>query len=91
MPATKPYPLRATKKTATYITNMQEKKHKPYCHFCGASVGEISEGTDEKVSAIYDCEKCVYNYCDQCSYETEINEKKVQKCLRCESIIEKVC
>ena len=70
---------------------MKEKEYRIQCNYCGASVGEISERTDEKVSAIYDCEKCVYNYCDQCSYETEINDKLVQKCLRCENIIEKVC
>lgn len=70
---------------------MNEEKHIPYCHFCGAKIGEISERTDEKVTAIFDCEKCWYNYCDQCSYEAEENGKKVQKCLRCDSIIEKVC
>jgi hypothetical protein len=26
-----------------------------YCHYCGTTVGQISERTDEKVHAIYDC------------------------------------
>ena len=69
---------------------MQEKENVPYCNYCGAKVGEISERTEEKVNAIYNCDKCCYNYCDQCSYETEENGKTVQKCLRCENIIEKL-
>ena len=31
---------------------------KAYCHFCGATVGQISDRTEEKVSSIYDCPKC---------------------------------
>ena len=27
---------------------------KAYCNFCGATVGQISDRTEEKVSAIYD-------------------------------------
>lgn len=27
------------------------------CHFCGASVGEIGEETEEIVTAIFDCPK----------------------------------
>jgi len=63
---------------------------KPYCHFCGSTVGQISERTGEIVNAVYDCEKCKVNYCDQCSYEKEIDGNKVQFCLRCDSEIEKV-
>ena len=60
------------------------------CNYCGASVGEISERTEGQVEAVYDCLKCKVNYCDQCSYEKEVNGQLVQRCLRCESIIEKV-
>jgi hypothetical protein len=63
---------------------------KAYCNFCGATVGQISDRTEEKVSAIYDCPKCKVNYCDQCSYGKNGNGKLVQFCLRCESKIEKV-
>jgi hypothetical protein len=63
---------------------------KAYCHFCGATVGQISDRTEEKVSSIYDCPKCRVNYCDQCSYGKEVDGKLVQFCLRCESKIEKV-
>jgi len=35
-----------------------------YCHYCGASVGEISQRTEEQVYAVYDCLKCKSNYCD---------------------------
>jgi len=64
--------------------------YKAYCHFCGATVGQISDATGEKVSAIYDCPKCNVNYCDQCSYEKDVGGKLVQFCIRCESKIEKV-
>jgi hypothetical protein len=64
--------------------------YKAYCHYCGATVGQISDRTEEKVNAIYDCSKCKANYCDQCSYRKEMDGKLVQFCLRCESTIEKV-
>ena len=63
---------------------------KAYCHFCGATVDQISDRTEQKVSSIYDCSKCRVNYCDQCSYGKEVDGKPVQYCLRCESKIEKV-
>ncbi len=63
---------------------------KAYCIFCGSTVGQISDRTDERVSAIYDCSKCMLNYCDQCSYEKEIDGKRVQFCLRCNSKLERV-
>jgi len=59
---------------------------KPYCTFCGSEVGQISERTNEKSNAIYDCPKCSRYYCDQCSYTKD----GLQFCLRCDSIIEKV-
>jgi len=43
-----------------------------------------------RVNAVYDCPKCNVNYCDQCSYEKEIDGKSVQLCLRCDSQIEKI-
>ena len=60
------------------------------CNYCGASVGEISERTEEQVEAVYDCLKCKVNYCDQCRYEKKIDGQLVQLCLRCDSKIEKV-
>jgi len=63
---------------------------KAYCHYCGSTVGQISERTEKSVNAVYDCEKCNVNYCDQCSYKKEIDGKQVQFCLRCDSQIEKV-
>jgi hypothetical protein len=59
-----------------------------YCHYCGATVGQISERTDEKVHAVYDCPRCRVNYCDQCSYFSK--EDRVQRCLRCDSKLDKV-
>jgi len=59
---------------------------KAYCLFCGSSVGQISERTDEKVSTIYWCDKCEQNYCDQCSY----NKNNIQYCLRCDTKLDKV-
>lgn len=63
---------------------------KAYCHYCGATVGQISDRTEEKVNAIYDSPKCKVNYCDQCSYGKDMGGMLVQFCLRCESKIEKV-
>lgn len=68
----------------------RDSDFKAYCHFCGATVGQISDRTEEKVSSIYDCPKCRLNYCDQCSYGKEVDGKPSQFCLRCESKIEKV-
>ncbi len=65
------------------------KEIKPYCHFCGAEVGDISDRTNKKVSTIYDCQKCKVGYCDQCSYSKEDNPN-IQLCLRCDSVIEKI-
>jgi len=61
-----------------------------YCIFCGAKVGQISERTGKSVSSIYDCPQCGVNYCDQCSYEAQINKRLVQVCLRCDSEMNKV-
>ena len=42
-------------------------KVRPYCFFCGAHVGEISEaGENQLVRAIYFCERCRYQYCTSC-------------------------
>jgi hypothetical protein len=64
--------------------------NKPYCHFCGSTVGQISERTGDNVNAIYDCQKCMRNYCDQCSYGKEIEGQSVQFCLRCDNRIEQI-
>lgn len=72
-------------------TNKEKiNNHTPYCHFCGGKIGETSERTDEEIHLIFDCEKCNFNYCDQCSYETIEKNKHVQKCLKCNNIIYKV-
>ena len=65
------------------------KEIKVYCHFCRAKIGDISEATKEKVTVIYDCRKCIANYCNQCSYPKE-DEPDVQLCLRCDSVLEKL-
>ena len=74
------------KKQETVSTNT----FKAYCNFCGSTVGQISDRTEERVTAIYDCPKCRANYCDQCSYEKDIDGGPVQFCLRCDIQIEKV-
>lgn len=61
-----------------------------YCTYCGSTVGQISDRTEDLVNAVYDCPKCKMNYCDQCSYEEEIDGKLVQLCLRCDSQMEKI-
>ncbi len=71
-------------------TSSHENLLKAFCNFCGSTVGQISERTENRVNAVYDCPKCNVNYCDQCSYEKEIDGKSVQLCLRCDSQIEKV-
>ncbi len=76
------------KKTQETVSN--KNTFKAYCMFCGSTVGQISDRTEERVTAIFDCRKCQMNYCDQCSYGKEIDEQLVQFCLRCDSQIEKV-
>ena len=76
------------KKNAGNVSRNRE--FKVYCNYCGATVGQISDRTEEKVSAIYDCPKCKVNYCDQCSYGEKADGKPAQFCLRCESKIEKI-
>ncbi len=62
---------------------------KAYCHYCRSTAGQISECAEKSVKAVYDCEKCNVNHCDQCSYEKEIDGKLAQFCLRCDGRIEK--
>jgi len=66
------------------------KQSQTYCQYCGSTIGEISQRTEELIIAMYDCEKCKVNYCDQCSYPNDIDGQIKQFCLRCESEIEKV-
>jgi hypothetical protein len=68
----------------------QGKQFQAHCHYCGSTVGEISQRTEELTNAMYDCEKCNDNYCDQCSYENDIDGQVKQFCLRCESEIKKI-
>jgi len=58
------------------------------CVYCGATVGEISDRTEQTVNAVYNCPKCAANYCDQCSYLDDAEQ--VQRCLRCDSTVEKL-
>jgi len=60
------------------------------CHFCGVNAGEIGEETGEIVTAIFDCPKCKVNYCNQCSYEKEVEGELVQLCMRCDSKLDKI-
>ncbi|MFT5872494.1 MAG: hypothetical protein ACI8WT_001425 [Clostridium sp.] len=82
--------IRMAKKTISNVGKLTDKVYIPQCHFCGGSVGEISERTGGQVNAIFDCPKCKVNYCDQCSYEDEEKSNAVQKCLRCDSELDKV-
>lgn len=70
--------------------NKVYEKQQPCCVFCGATVGDKSERTYNIVSVIYDCPKCCMNYCNQCSYEKEVNGSMFQMCLRCNSKLEKI-
>ena len=63
---------------------------KAYCFFCGSTVGQESERTDELVTAVYFCERCERNYCDQCSYEEEVCGVPRQLCMRCDNPMKKV-
>ena len=60
-----------------------------WCLFCGASPGDRSWRTDKIAGAIYYCEKCGRNYCDQCSSHAEAG-KGIVLCLRCDSKMERV-
>ena len=59
---------------------------KPHCHFCGSTVGEISDPTEGIVNAVYDCLKCRVNYCSECTYE----DGDKQRCRRCDSVVDKL-
>jgi Zn finger protein HypA/HybF involved in hydrogenase expression len=69
---------------------MNSKAIKAYCHFCGASVGDVSERTGNKAEAIYDCPKCRVNYCSQCSALKNDSVDGAVICLRCNSKMERV-
>ncbi len=70
---------------------MKKESIKAYCIFCGSTVGQISDRTDEIVTAIYDCPRCDSNYCDQCSYAKVTDDGiSIQYCLRCNSEMDKV-
>ncbi len=60
-----------------------------YCIFCGSTVGQISDRTEQPVKAVFYCPGCKVNYCDQCSYEEETDGITTQRCLRCDSRVEK--
>jgi len=55
-----------------------------WCSFCGAAVGEISERTGMEAEAMYECPRCMGNYCDQCS-GTKDRPKGTAICLACHS------
>lgn len=67
-------------------TKVRANNRKAYCHFCGSTVGQRSDRTEEIIEAIYDCSKCRVNYCSECTY----NDGDKQRCLRCESVVDKV-
>lgn len=59
-----------------------------YCIYCGSTVGQDSDihGDLRPVTAVYDCPRCKRNYCNVCSY----SDGEQQRCLRCDSVMEKV-
>jgi hypothetical protein len=66
----------------------EDQRPTAYCHFCGARPGEISERTEKLATAVYVCEKCPANYCDQCS--APLGSPETAKCLRCGSRMPRV-
>jgi hypothetical protein len=61
-----------------------------WCMFCGSKIGQTSKRNNEVVTAMYYCDRCSRNYCDQCSYADGKSGGKNQKCLRCESVLEQI-
>jgi hypothetical protein len=59
-----------------------------FCGYCGAPAGQISGRTGEEVHAVFECAKCNTSYCDQCSYFS--TPEQAQRCLRCDSFLEKI-
>ncbi|MCP5016561.1 MAG: hypothetical protein GY938_15045 [Ketobacter sp.] len=59
-----------------------------WCSFCGANVGDASDRTGELTKAMYYCEGCWRNYCDQCSYTKKADG--TPHCMRCESELERL-
>lgn len=68
------------------IAGGKKLKNYVYCNKCDYKTKEHPT----MMYAIFDCPKCKVNYCDQCSYEDEEKGHAVQKCLRCDSELDKV-
>ena len=66
-------------------TQPDKGESKAYCHFCGSTVGQISDRAEGRVEAVYDCPKCKVNYCSQCAWLKEDSLDGIALCLRCNS------
>jgi hypothetical protein len=70
---------------AAELTYQQAASH-TYCISCGSTAGQESEKTGGLVTAVYECPKCLRDYCSECSYAKE----GAQYCPSCDSILARV-
>lgn len=82
--------MNENRKNKTKKKKQKSSSAKAYCIFCGSTVGQISDRTENRVNAVYDCPTCEKNYCDQCSYKKEDDGQTEYFCLRCDSHMDKV-
>lgn len=62
---------------------------KPWCMFCGAHAGEISDAGENpgvnRATAVYYCTTCDYLYCSICSYRNDSCAENEAVCVRCDN------
>ncbi len=71
-----------------------KKGEEPWCMFCGASVGEISDAGEDpgtnRATDVYYCATCNYMYCSICSYKSDSCASDEAVCVRCDNIMKRV-
>jgi hypothetical protein len=71
-----------------------EDGQEPWCRFCGASAGEVSQvGEDPgntRAMAVYYCPTCNYMYCSVCSFRNDSCAEDEAVCVRCDHRMKRI-
>jgi hypothetical protein len=74
--------------------NWLAKDQEPWCMFCGASAGEVSEAGEDpgrnRATAVYWCATCNYMYCSICSYKNDSCAEDEAVCVRCDNFMKRI-
>ena len=66
-----------------------KKGQAPWCMFCGAHVGEVSDAGEypgvNRATAVYYCTTCNYMYCSICSCRDASCSEDEAVCVRCDN------